>query len=265
MTTKNSVWIHGHSGRMGQALKLALGEHGAKFTYLGGSAETFETNDALSTKPFDKQTLSERLDQCGIVLDFSTPAANALLADVLSLKPRSGQAVLIGTTGLDSQAMIKWQKIAQQQNLRIMHAPNTSLGILVLSRITQDLTKLLQPQGFDLEISEAHHRGKKDAPSGTALLLAKTAQAANPNLTINSSRTKERSPNEIGVQAIRGGNIFGEHTVMFLGNHEEIHLSHRALSRSLFAEGALTLGAWLKERPAPGFYHLSDVELKDLL
>src|SRR5690606_9209679 len=106
---------------------------------------------------------------------------------------------------------------------------------------------------------------KIDSPSGTALLLADAAQSADPTLITNYGRNEQRRSNEIGLQSIRGGNIYGEHTVMFLGNNEEIHLSHRALSRSLFATGALTLTKWLSKQRSPGFYKISDIELKDLL
>lgn len=258
------VWIHGYTGRMGQAIKAVIADAAHGLTYLGGSAEHFETNDQLHGKPLDKQALSNRVDMADVILDFSTVAGNETLLETLSTRPRKGQALLIGTTGLDHDVVAMWQKIAVQQNLRILLAPNTSLGILLLSRMTQDLTKVLRPENFDLEITESHHRNKVDSPSGTALLLAESAQAADPSLITVYGRNESRKANEIGMQSIRGGNIYGEHTVMFLGNNEEIHISHRALSRSLFASGAVTLTKWLTKQKAPGFYRLSDIELKDL-
>jgi 4-hydroxy-tetrahydrodipicolinate reductase len=131
---------------------------------------------------------------------------------------------------------------------------------LILQNVARQAARALKGKGFDIEIVESHHRNKVDSPSGTALLLAKNISEEIPKSEIISSRKSKRRAEEIGVHSIRGGNVFGEHHISFLGDSEEIVFSHRALSRSLFANGALVLGKWLADRK-PGFYGLSDVEL----
>ncbi len=259
------TWIHGISGRMGQELKTLIQKSTKRFVFAGGSAEQFETADSLHGQALDPKDLAQRLGKVQLLLDFSAPAGNAALLNAMRQTVNSNLAVLIGTTGLDAAVAESWRKLASEKNIRVLYAPNTSLGILLLQRATKDLTKILRQHDFDIEISEIHHRDKKDAPSGTALLLAQAAQAAVPDLEIVYGRSGTRKGREIGIQSLRGGHVFGEHTVMFMGDHEEVHIAHRALSRSLFASGALTLGTWLSGREHSGFYTLDDVAIEDLL
>jgi len=234
MTTK--VFIQGASGRMGLAIQEILGESKDK---------------ALK--------LSDSLAAAELILDFSTVEGNQALLKTLSAS-KSKAAVLIGTTGLEKKQLGEWEKLAKKNNCCVLIAPNTSMGIFLLSRICEMFGAALFDSGFDIEIAEIHHRNKVDAPSGTAKLLAQSLNKAVPKLkVVSGSRNQKRSREDLGIQSLRGGAVFGEHDVKFLGDNEEITLSHRALSRSLFAQGALKFGSWLTKQK-PGYYQLGDVE-----
>lgn len=178
-------------------------------------------------------------DHGDVLIDFSAPAAlqgsldRALSADV---------PILIGTTGLDELADARVSEAAKR--IAVLRAANTSIGIALLAELVERAAAALSSD-WDIQIGEAHHRHKVDAPSGTALMLGDVAKRADPGRTI-------------GYASLRGGTVAGDHDVMFLGPEERLILSHRAESRMIFARGALAGARFLAGKPA-GLYSMRDV------
>ncbi|MCX6127578.1 MAG: 4-hydroxy-tetrahydrodipicolinate reductase, partial [Proteobacteria bacterium] len=198
-----------------------------------------------------------------LLIDFSAPNANSKLYDAIELSKLQDKAVLIGTTGLSENQKKAWEQLAKARHLRLLQAPNTSLGVLLTLKISEQVARILDPLHFDIEVLETHHRAKIDAPSGTANFLAEGLAASIDKKTIYG-RKGLRQTHEIGVASLRGGTVFGEHEVRFLGDHEEITISHRALSRKLFAQGALILAAWILAKE-PGSWTLHDISIDEIL
>lgn len=194
-----------------------------------------------------------------VVIDFSTPAGNATLLKTLQRDKLRDKSVLIATTGLGESLLAEWHKLTVALNLRVLLAPNTSVGIALLVASALSVMRTCGDM-FDIELREAHHRGKQDAPSGTALYIAQRLCQQDSRYFTTTQRSAQRQPHEIGIHAVRGGKIYGEHQLAFLGDDEEITITHRALSRELFAKGALRLAAWLVKQDS-GFYTLADVQL----
>lgn len=196
-------------------------------------------------------------DRGDVLVDFSAPEA---LRDSLDRAVSAGIPLLIGTTGLieEHEALI-----ADAANIvPILRAPNTSLGVALLADLTERAARVLGPDQWDIEIVEAHHNKKADAPSGTALHLGAAANHGRGG-SASSERGRDgtglkRQPGAIGYSAIRGGTVAGDHDVMFLGPDERLVLSHRAENRSIFARGALAAARFLKGKPA-GLYSMRDV------
>ena len=192
-----------------------------------------------------------------VSLDF-TNAAAALEHLRIAVAQRS--AIVIGSTGFAPTEQVELGSLASQT--RCVIAPNMSVGIAVLQRLVRDAAAVLSD--FDPEIVEMHHRMKIDAPSGTALALAQTvAEATGRTLTRDAVYGREgvigqRPQNAIGVVALRGGDVVGDHTVIFAGLGERIELTHRAQNRECLARGALRAALWLKDQP-PGRYSMHDV------
>ncbi len=196
------------------------------------------------------------LDNGQLLIDFSVPAAlEASLAKAVAAKV----PILIGTTGLGAQADAALAEAAK--SVAVLRSANTSLGVAVLAELVERAAKVLGA-GWDIEIAEAHHRGKADAPSGTALILGQAAAAGRGHqLNAEAGRDGtglERGDGAIGFASLRGGTIAGDHDVMFLGPDERLILSHRAESRMIFARGALAAARFLAARK-PGLYSMSDV------
>jgi 4-hydroxy-tetrahydrodipicolinate reductase len=171
----------------------------------------------------------------------------------------AGVPILIGTTGLDELAD---QRIASAaKKIPVLRAANTSLGVALLAELTERAARVLGPD-WDIEIAEAHHRMKADAPSGTALMLGEAA-AKGRNEPMKAERGRDgtglkRETGAIGFVSIRGGTVAGDHDVMFLGSDERLILSHRAENRMIFARGALAAARFLVGKPA-GLYSMRDV------
>jgi 4-hydroxy-tetrahydrodipicolinate reductase len=190
-----------------------------------------------------------------VVIDFSTASAVPAL---VATAARQGVRVMSGTTGLDPSAEAALERAAA--SVAVLWAPNTSLGVQVLAELVEQAVKRLG-SAFDVEILELHHRRKIDAPSGTALRLARAARAARSELKELHSRDGDvgaRTNEELGVVAVRGGDVVGDHTVFLLGNGERLELTHRASSRELFAQGALAAARFVHGKP-PGRYAFKDV------
>ena len=205
--------------------------------------------------------LQAALPLCDVVIDFSTPAATQVLtaAAVLAQVP-----LVIGTTGLQPAALAAISEAATQ--IPIVRSANMSPGVNVLLGLLRRASRALSD--YDAEIVEVHHRHKRDAPSGTALLLAEAIKAGRATaLEVKSGReglVGPRSAAELGVFAVRGGDVVGEHTALLLGTGERIELVHRATAREVFAHGALRAARWLRAAGRPGLYDMEDVlGLKD--
>ena len=190
------------------------------------------------------------------VVDFSNPAA---LAAELEYATAHGLPLVLCTTGLSAEQMAAVQDAATR--IPVFFSSNMSLGVAVLSALTKKAAAVLGDT-FDIEIVEMHHNQKLDAPSGTALMLADAAKAGlsfEPEYTYDRhTRRQKRDKKEIGIAALRGGTVVGEHSVYFAGEQEVITLSHSAGSRSVFAAGALTAAAFLQGKPA-GMYSMEDI------
>ena len=195
-------------------------------------------------------------DHGDVLIDFSAPSA---LQASLDRAVSANIPIVIGTTGLDDLAD---QRIAAAaEKIPVLRAANTSLGVALLAELTERAARVLGPD-WDIEIAEAHHRLKADAPSGTALLLGEAA-AKGRGQPMNAERGRDginlkRETGAIGFASIRGGTVAGDHDVMFLGPDERVILSHRAENRMIFARGALAAARFLIGKPA-GLYSMRDV------
>ncbi|MBF0566282.1 MAG: 4-hydroxy-tetrahydrodipicolinate reductase [Nitrospirae bacterium] len=194
-----------------------------------------------------------------VVIDFTVPESTLLNAKTCA--GHGGMAMVIGTTGLTDDQVRELKSYAT--SIAVVFAPNMSVGVNLLLKVLQNVAATLGDD-YDVEIIEAHHRLKKDAPSGTALKMASVlASALDRDLKETAVYCREgiigqRSKKEIGIQTIRAGDIVGEHTVIFGGLGERIEITHKASSRDTFARGALRAALWLKGKPA-GLYDMQDV------
>ena len=196
-------------------------------------------------------------DHGDVLVDFSSPAG---LGKSLDRTVAAGIPILIGTTGLDDLA--EHRIAAAAEKVAVLHSANTSLGVALLADLVERAARVLGPNDWDIEIVEAHHNRKADAPSGTALYLGRAAsngrggEATEERGRDGTGLKRERGA--VGYAAIRGGTVAGDHDVMFLGDGERLILSHRAESRAIFAKGALAAARFLKDKPA-GHYSMRDV------
>ena len=261
------VVIVGVSGRMGQALVRAGCELSAvRITAAvasAGSASLGRDAGALAgIEPLGVEVTSDlpaALAAADVAIDFSQP--HATRANIAACRA-ARKPLLIGTTGFAAE-LTESELDAAASDIPLLIAPNTSLGVALLTELVRRAARALPPE-FDIEIIEAHHRMKRDAPSGTALALARAAGEARGLApaealgTASVERTGPRRQGEIGFAVVRGGDIAGEHTVLFAGPGEELRLSHRAGDRAIFARGALRAALWLLRQP-PGRYGMSDI------
>lgn len=193
-----------------------------------------------------------------VIINFSSPSASL---ESLEFARETGLAIVIGTTGLNQEQLEKLKTFSK--NVRCVFAPNMSVGMNLMFRVVQDVASVLGPD-YDIEILEAHHRLKKDSPSGTAVKLGELiANAIGRNLDQvgvygRKGMIGERTKEEIGMQVIRAGDIVGEHTVLFGGIGERLEITHRAHSRDNFARGAVKAALWVVNQPN-GLYDMQDV------
>jgi 4-hydroxy-tetrahydrodipicolinate reductase len=259
--------IIGVSGRMGQALvRAARGMQGVRITGAvasAGSASLGRDAGVLAgVDPLGVEVTSDlpaALAQADVAIDFSQP--HATRANVAACRV-ARKPLLVGTTGLAAQ-LTEPELDAAAREIPLLVAPNTSFGVALLTELVRRAAHAL-PAEFDIEIIEAHHRMKRDAPSGTALALARAAgegrnlSSAQALSGAAEARVGPRPQGEIGFAVVRGGDIVGEHTVLFAGPGEELRLSHRAGDRAIFARGALRAALWLLGQP-PGRYGMRDI------
>jgi 4-hydroxy-tetrahydrodipicolinate reductase len=252
------VIIAGAAGRMGRALVEAADE--APQVEIAGIFE-FKGNAAAGEKIGSATLVDDPSALWGstdALIEFTTPEATLAHLDEAVA---AGLKVVIGTTGMDAAGIEKIKQAAEK--VPICFAPNFSVGINLLINLISQAARTLGDD-YDVEVIEAHHRHKKDAPSGTAIRLAEAlADALDRNLEENAVYERkgiigERPAKEIGIQTLRGGDIVGEHTIMFAGIGERLELTHRASSRQTFARGAVRAAQWLEDK-APGLYDMQDV------
>ncbi len=245
-----AIVLQGARGRMGQAVLGCAQRDSGRYSIVAQIAHGEDAGDALAHGE--------------VVVDFSSAAATAPL---LAACRQARKPVVIGATGHDQRQRAEIAEAAH--DVAIVFAANFSVGVNTLFWLTRQAAKILGP-GFDLEVVEMHHRLKKDAPSGTARRLAEILaeeRGLNYEEDVRHGReglVGERAAQEIGLHAVRGGDVVGEHTVLFAGMGERVELVHRASSRDTFALGALRAAAWLIGKP-PGLYDMEDVlELRGL-
>ena len=245
--------IVGATGRVGQILVNIIKNSDDKL-----SAVMFE---GMQTIEFESQTIITNdaktlLENCEVVIDFSAPIATQNLLEAAIENPKP---LVIATTGLNDHQ--KNLMIEASKKAPILYATNMSLGVAILNKLVALVSEKLRD--FDIEIVEQHHHFKVDAPSGTALTLAEScAKARNLELkevmiTGRSGHVGARSKDEIGVFAIRGGDVVGRHTVGFYNEGEFLELNHTATSRETFARGAIKVSKWLVNQK-PGLYSIND-------
>ena len=217
----------------------------------------FDRPDASGDGLVDRDTALGRAD---VVIDFTTPAASVTLAQVCA--ERGGPRLLLGATGFDDSQVGAIANAASR--IAIVRAGNFSLGLNMLMGFVEQAARALGPEAYDIEVFEAHHRHKVDAPSGAALMLGEAAARGRGVSLSNAARrardgiTGARPQGEIGFSVMRGGGIVGEHSVTFAADDEILTLSHSARDRGLFARGAAAAAWWVADKP-PGLYDMRDV------
>lgn len=243
------IAVAGAQGRMGLAVAAAVEAEPA--LALGARFDRVLAEGLVSR--------DEALAAADVVIDFTSPAASAELAALCAR--RGGPALVIGTTGLDDAQAAAIGEAAKR--VAIVRSGNFSLGVNALLGLVRQAARAL-PADYDIEVFEAHHRRKVDAPSGTALMLgAAAAEGRGVDIAKAARRardgiTGERPPGEIGFSVVRAGGIVGEHSVIFAAEDEILTLSHSARDRSLFARGAVAAARWVAGK-APGQYDMQDV------
>ena len=242
------ILLCGCQGRMGRAVANAVKD--GEVIAAGVDAVWSEREFPVYATPAD---CTEAVD---MIIDFSNPAA---LEGVLAYAMAHGVPAVICTTGLSQEQVHAIWEAAR--HVPVFFSGNMSLGIGLLCALTKKAAAVLG-EDFDIEILEMHHNQKLDAPSGTAMMLADAAKTGldyEPDYVYTRhDRREKRGDKEIGISAIRGGNIIGEHQVIFAGADEVINLTHRAQSRALFATGALRAARFLLEQPK-GLYNMEDL------
>lgn len=261
-----AVAILGASGRMGRALvastlntpslRLAAAVERPDAPLLGTDAGVMIGAPEAGVPVTD--SLPAALRQSAVLIDFTGPAASIA---ALGACVGSGRPIVIGTTGFTPEQKIEIGRAAQR--IPVCIAANYSVGVNVALKLVELAARTLGDD-YDVEIVEAHHRHKVDAPSGTALAFGEAAAAGlDRDLRANAvygreGQTGARKKETIGFATVRGGDVVGDHTVLFLGDGERVEISHRASSRSNFAAGALRAAEWLARQP-PGLYSMRDV------
>jgi 4-hydroxy-tetrahydrodipicolinate reductase len=250
--------VSGASGRMGARI-ISLAQNDPRFQLVGGiekkGADKFARFLPGGKAPI-VYDINEIIYKTEVVIDFTAPEGVMKLAHDVAAKKR---ALVVGTTGLSPSSIKKLKDYSRK--IPIVFSPNMSVGVNVLFQVLAQAARALAQ--YDIEVVEAHHNLKKDSPSGTALRLAEIAAEASQRSEkdfvygrkgLVGARTKK----EIGISAVRAGDIVGDHTVYLAGPGERLELTHRAHSRDAFASGALEAAAWAV-RQRPGFYSMADV------
>jgi 4-hydroxy-tetrahydrodipicolinate reductase len=254
MSPKIKVGVAGAHGRMGRELVEKLAHENQ--LELRATLTRQGRPSSPSQEKADMDTFCRDSD---VIIDFTTPETTlSLVATALSL----GKPLVIGTTGLTETQEKSLQEASKK--IPLVYASNMSLGVTLMAEAVKRMAQLLPPS-FDIEISERHHRHKKDAPSGTAWMLGQAAAAGRQVdlkeraiMGYGAGLRGTRKEGGIGFCISRGGGVAGDHKVDFLGEHEVITIGHRALDRGVFAEGALIAARWVVSQ-SPGLYSMAHV------
>jgi 4-hydroxy-tetrahydrodipicolinate reductase len=223
------------------------------------TAPNGKMGQAIAAAVADNPDFAIDPDHGDVLVDFSAPVA---LAGSLDRAIAAGIPILVGTTGLDDFADSRIAEAARR--VAVLRAANTSLGVALMADLTERAARVLGPS-WDIEIVEMHHRGKADAPSGTAIALGEAAARGRGGIDLDALSDRgrvgtalKRREGAIGFASLRGGTVAGDHDVIFAGKQERLLLSHRAESRAIFARGALAAARFLRGKPA-GLYSMRDV------
>jgi 4-hydroxy-tetrahydrodipicolinate reductase len=260
------VAVAGAAGRMGKTLIEAVNNHqsltlGAATERAGSSLVGVDAGELAGIGKLGvsvSAALADVVDDFDVVIDFTAPVATFQHLDVCEAHAKK---MVIGTTGFDDAGKQRIQAVADKNG--IMFAPNMSVGVNLCFKLL-DVAARVMGEGSDIEIIEAHHRHKVDAPSGTALRMGEVvADALGRNLEEvavygREGITGERDSNTIGFETIRAGDVVGEHTVWFAQDGERVEITHKASSRMTFANGAVRATQWLMQQK-PGLYDMQDV------
>jgi 4-hydroxy-tetrahydrodipicolinate reductase len=260
------IAVTGAAGRMGgriitavkeaEGLELAGAVERTGHDLIGEDAGRVAGCGTLDVSIVD--SLEEALQNADVLIDFTFPEVTLANAEVCA---RLGKSLVVGSTGFTPEQRSQLEAFAK--NIPVVLAPNMSVGVNLCFKILKDVAKTLG-DAFDVEIVELHHNKKKDSPSGTAVRMGEVVAEAlgrDYNKVANYHREGmcgERTKEEIGMQTVRGGDIVGEHTVYFIGMGERIEITHRAMSRDMFARGAVRAAGWLGGKPS-GMYDMQDV------
>lgn len=246
------IIMHGCNGRMGRVITDLVSQESeativAGVDKFGNSTGEFPVFDSI-----------EKCDvSADVIIDFSNASA---VDSVLDFAVEKKISVVLCTTGLSDDQLAKVKETSSK--VAVLKSANMSVGVNVLMKVLRDAAPTLAAAGFDIEIVEKHHNQKLDAPSGTAIALADSINDSLNNeyeyVYDRSTRREKRPEKEIGISAVRGGTIVGDHDVIFAGLDEVVTLSHRAYSRSIFAKGAIEAAKFLSGKPA-GMYDMSNV------
>jgi 4-hydroxy-tetrahydrodipicolinate reductase len=269
MTTASAVKIAvaGAMGRMGQAVTAALDQRAAE----RGDVRVCALFDRAGTEGASLggrvlTSAQEASEAAQVLIDFTVPTASAALARACSELRVPGQALpalIIGSTGFDAEDQAVITQAARR--MVIVQSGNFSLGVNMLMGLVRQAARALDPEAYDIEVTEAHHKRKIDAPSGTALMLGQAAAAGRGiDLAERSDRARDgltgpRRTGDIGFSVVRGGGIIGEHSVIFAAEDEILTLAHSARDRGLFARGAVAAALWAVSQTRPGLYDMQDV------
>ena len=242
------VIISGYSGSMGKVLTKCANEDSELEIVCGASKDDLD----VPFKTYHK--MSDVEESADVIIDFSH---HSTIDDTLSYAIKTKTPIVIATTGFNEEEL---EKIKKASNiLPIFHSSNMSLGVNVLIKLVKEAAKSLN--GFDIEIIEKHHNKKLDAPSGTAVMIANGVKEVLPDSEYiygRHGRSDKRSSNEIGIHAIRGGTIVGEHTTIFAGHDEVVEIKHSAQSKDIFAKGAIAAAKFLVKQEA-GYYNMNNM------
>lgn len=246
------VIISGCNGKMGQVVTQMISATEGIQVVAGFDKNPVKQNDyPVYADPMECPVKAD------CIIDFSHPNA---LSGLLSFCKNTGCGVVLATTGYTEEHLAQIQAAAKE--VRIFKSANMSLGINVLLALVKQATKVLGPS-CDIEIVEKHHRRKLDAPSGTALMIADAAAEMldqQPEYVFGRHDRREQRPkNEIGISAVRGGTIVGEHEVIFAGTDEVLEIRHTAYSREIFASGAVKAADFIAHKQSPGIYNMEDL------
>ncbi len=261
------IGIAGAAGRMGRQLVAAVTEHpelelAAALQRPGSPLVGSDAGELAGLGPIGVKLTDGLAAACGgldVLIDFTLPDATI---DNARICREHGVRMVIGTTGLGDEQKAEIEATSQQ--VGVVFAPNFSVGVTLSLRLIEMAATVLG-DGFDVEVLETHHRHKIDAPSGTAARMGEVLAAAlGRDLRAcavygREGHTGERDSRTIGFQSVRGGDVVGDHTVMFLGQGERMEVTHRASSRMTFARGAVRSAVWIAERQGPGLFDMEDV------